>query len=255
MQEIETQLQELDLSPEETRIYVTLLRLGAQSVSSIARQTTLPRVNCYHYIEKLVEKGYISRTQHEKVAHFVAENPRVIVNRQIERVNIARDTLPQLLALQAASGIRPRIQVFEGKESVKNIFNRMLTIAQGEIVSFSNFDALDACLPDFLTQHFAARASAGIKSRFITPHTPTASKFRKKYFPKTMDPRLLEIFYIATAEFRFPSEISIFTNSIAVVTLSKEHTLAVLIENQALYETQKAIFDLAWLGATSFITQ
>jgi len=39
------------------------------------------------------------------------------------------------------------------------------------------------------------------------------------------------------------------------MNLNEKNPIGVLIENTELFRTQKAIFDLAWLGATSFITQ
>ena len=72
--------------------------------------------------------------------------------------------------------------------------------------------------------------------------------------PKNFPQKLSEIFLISPEEFQFASEITIFSGSIAILNLHESNPVGILIENAELYKTQKAIFDLAWLGATSFIT-
>ena len=50
---IETKLKALDLNDDESNIYLMLLKFGSSNVASIARITKIPRINCYHHLEKL----------------------------------------------------------------------------------------------------------------------------------------------------------------------------------------------------------
>ncbi len=252
---IEQKLQFLGLLPEEIKIYLTLLKYGTSSVAGISRITKIGRVNCYHYIEKLLAKGLITQSQKSKVKHFTAENPRIFINKEQEKLNIATDLIPELLAISSTSGEKPKIQIFEGWDGVRNIFHKMVEAESREIVSFSNFDKLSELLPDFLPEHFEKRLEKGIKTRFISPWTETAEKFRGNFFPADMDRKLLETFLIHQNEFYFDSEITIFAGFVAIINLNKKNPVGVVIENPEIYRTQKTIFDLAWLGATSFISQ
>jgi len=74
---LESKLQFLGLTAEETKIYLTLLEYGTSSVAAISRITDIGRVNCYHYIDKLLAKGIITQSQKSKVKQFTAENPRI----------------------------------------------------------------------------------------------------------------------------------------------------------------------------------
>jgi sugar-specific transcriptional regulator TrmB len=254
MNNTESSLRSLGLTDEEIKIYLALLQYGTQSVAGIARLSKLGRGNCYHYIDKLREKGLISQSQQQKVKHFSAENPKVFINREVEKLNLAREVVPTLLAMTSKHPQRPKIEFFEGKEGIKSIFTRMVQHRHTEIVSFSNFERLARFLPDFLPEHFEQRLQQNIKTRFISPRNPVAEQFRDQFFPAKFDERLLETFLIAEETFFFESDISIFGGSIAIMNLSAKEPVGVLIENPELYHTQKAIFDLAWLGATSFIT-
>ena len=137
-----------------------------------------------------------------------------------------------------------------------NIFERFLQNDVKEMVSFSNFEKLSEFFEDkrFLEKHFAERFKKGIKTRFISPRNDLAESFTQKFFDKHLSDGLVEVFLISPKEFYFDSEITIFDDSISIINFNKKSPVGVLIENKELYQTQKAIFDLAWLGATSFIT-
>lgn len=251
---LETKLRFLGLQPEEIKIYLNLLQFGTSSVAQVSRLTKIGRVNCYHHIEKLLNKGLISQSQKSKIKAFTAENPKIFLNQAKEKVNVAEELIPELMAMSAHDSRKPKIQFFEGKNGIRNIFTSMTEQRNGEVVSFSNFDRLNDFLPDFLPEHFSDRAKKNIKTRFIAPWTETAESFQAKFFPADLNQKLLEIFLISPKEFHFESEISIFAGSIAIMNLQEKNPVGVLIQNPELYRTQKAIFDLAWLGATSFVT-
>ncbi|PID70185.1 hypothetical protein CSB37_03345 [bacterium DOLZORAL124_38_8] len=252
---IETQLKQLGLSTEEANIYLMLLKYGTSNVSQISRITKIGRVNCYHYIEKLLQQGLISKSQKHKVNSYSAENPKIFLNQGKARLNLIETLVPQLLAITSFNPSKPNIQLFEGKEGIKNIFEAMIQQQNQEIVSFSNLKTLGEFLPDFLPQHFSQRFEKNIKTRFISPWTEEADDFENKFFPNNYPTKLSEIFLTSAEDFSFVSEISIFAGSIAIMNLNEHNPIGILIENSELYKTQKAIFDLAWLGATSFITR
>ena len=63
-----------------------LLKYGTSNVSQISRITKIGRVNCYHYIEKLVNRGLISQSQKHKIKSYSAENPKIFLNQEKKRV-------------------------------------------------------------------------------------------------------------------------------------------------------------------------
>ncbi len=255
MQNLESSLKFLGFSQEETNIYLTCLKFGPIAVSGISRLTKIGRVNCYHHIEKLRDKGFLSLSQKEKVKHYSATNPEILRNQEKERMNLVENILPQLMSLNIKNSRKPKIQFFEGETGIQNIFNQMLLNKNSEVVSFSNFKLLSEFSPNFLKTHFLSRQKNNIKTRFISSRETGVENFQKDFFPENFKEDLLEIFLISQKEFLFESEITIFADSIAIMDLNQTQPIGVLIENPELYRTQKAIFDLAWLGATSFITQ
>ncbi len=255
MDNLSSTLQFLWLKKEEIQIYLCLLEFGNLPTSSIARITKIWRVNCYHYIEKLLRKGYLSTSQKNGTKIFTAEKPQIFLNKEKERMNLIESAMPQLLSISSKSPHKPNISFFEGKDGIKNIFTKLESLKNTEIVSFSNFEKLAGFFEteNFLQNHFELRLKNKVKTRFISPRSTVWDNFVSTTFPEKFDRNLLEVFLISSSEFFFESEITIFKDSIAIMNLNKENSVGVLIENKNLYKTQKAIFDLAWLGATSFI--
>jgi len=261
MHSLESSLKKLGFSQEESLIYLTCLESGSLPVSVISRNTKIGRINCYHYIEKLIEKGFLLPEKKSGVKQFFAENPKILINKQQEKINIAQNILPEMLAMASSNPQKPKIQFFEGISGIQKIFQKFLEFPDREIVSFSNFKSLSGFPEKFLETHFAERKQRNIKSRFITPNSPEAQNFQKKILrnPKNREGRdLVETFFISPDECSFSSEISVFSGNVAIFSLSEKNpeiSQGVLIENPEIFQTQKSIFDLAWLGATSFVAR
>ena len=248
-------LEFLGLKKEEIKIYLCCLEFWNLAISSISRITKIGRVNCYHHVEKLVSKWYLISSKKSWTSIYSAEKPQIFLNKEKERLNLVENIMPDLMSISSNAPNKPNISFFEWTEWIKNIFKKLELLEDTEIVSFSNFSKLTDFFEDkwFLQNHFKNRLKNNIKTRFISPRNEKSDNFIKNFFPKDFDRNLLEVFLIWSQEFFFESEITIFEGSIAIINITKENPVWVIIENENLYKTQKTIFDLAWLGATSFI--
>ena len=57
---IQHELTQLGFTEEESKVYLAALELGGSYASGIAKKAGVPRVNCYHTLDKLVRKGVMS---------------------------------------------------------------------------------------------------------------------------------------------------------------------------------------------------
>lgn len=255
MKNLESDLGYLWFTKEEIKIYLACLEFWDLPISTISKITKIGRVNLYYHTERLVEKWLISFYQKNWTKIFVAENPKVLINKEKEKLNLANKIFPELISILSKSPSKPKIQFFEWESWIKNIFERFLVNKNNEIVTFSNLERLNSFFKwsDFLKNHFSDRIKNKIKTRLISPKTENTINFVNNFLANKSYEDLFEIFLIPSKSCYFASEISIFSNSIVILNLNEQNPIWVLIENNELYETQKAIFDLAWLWATSFI--
>lgn len=242
----------LGLSETEGKVYVTLLELGGGYVSVLARRAKLPRVNCYHTLENLAKKGLVSSITKDGVRYYTAEPPQKIANILEEKAQYAQKILPELLSITNTLALKPKIKYFEGIEGVKNILEDTLT-AKKELLGYSNLKGVADLFGDYIEKYAEQKMKKNLKTRLICPSSEKAFLYTKKHYPKNFPQQLLEILFVNPKEFWFEHEITIYDNKVAVISLNKEELVGMIFESAVYARSQKAIFNLAWLGASSFI--
>lgn len=244
--------EQLGLSEAEGKVYLALLELGGGYASIVARRAQLPRVNCYHTLSNLAQKGLVSSIAKARGQYFTAEPPQVIVNNLAEKADYAKKILPELLSITNALALKPKIKYFEGLEGLKNILEDTLT-AEKELLGYSNLKAFADLFGNYIPGYVAKRMKQKIKTRIICPSSPEAFAYTKNYYPRNSSPELTEILFVNPREFWFEHEILIYGNKVAIISLNPDEQIGILIESPVYANSQRAIFNLAWLGASSFI--
>ncbi len=248
------ELTKLGLSKEEARVYLACLEINGGPVSVIAKKAGVQRVGCYHTLEKLLRKRLLSRYDKGGVKCFAPEQPERLLQLMQEKVNITKGLLPQLQSLVHAEGFKPKIRFYEGREGVERVFTESLS-AESEILGYTDLKTVTDFFPDFFRAYTQERLGKGIKSRYLSPNTVESVHAIDPLLPRKFDPNLMEILLVNKEQFPFDNEILIFGNTVGVVSLKKDELLGLLVESATFARTMKAVFDLAWLGATAFVAK
>jgi len=249
-----TELTKLGFTNEEARIYLACLEIGGGPVSVIARKAQTPRVNCYYTIENLLKKKLLSEYNKNGVKCFAPEPPEQLMKMAEEKMNITKGLLPELRSLVSTFGFKPKIRFYEGQEGVERVFTESLS-AKKEILGYTNLRSVTEFFPIFFTQYTQAKLSKGIKTRYLSPTTVDTVHVLDPFLPKEYDPNLIEILLVNKNQFLFENEVLIFGNSVGIVSLNKDELLGLIVESATFARTMKAVFDLAWLGATAFVAK
>jgi len=242
----------LGLSEVEGKVYMALLELGGGFVSALARKAGLPRVNCYHLLENLTSKGLTNYVTKNKIRYYSPESPEKIVSILQGRVSYAKSILPELLSITNTMALKPKIKYYEGMEGVKNILDDTLT-AKKELVGYSNLQSFAELFEDYLRTYAEAKMKKRLKTRIICPSSEEALSYLQDYYPPGYPAELIEILFVNPREFWFENEIVMYDNKVAVIALNKEELNGMIFESPVYAKSQRAIFNLAWLGASSFI--
>ena len=251
---IEKELANLGLSPEESKVYLSILELGGSYVSAIAKRANVNRSTCYHTLDNLVKKGLISSYKKGKIVHFVAEDPGRFLRIAEDRMTRTKDLIPQLLSITNTLAFKPKIRFFEGVEGIKAIFEDMIT-TKSEILGYTTLEGLTELFPDFFKKYCHQKIKHKIKTRYICPATSEGVDMIDQFYPKNYDPSLLEMLMVNPQEFNFKNEIAIYGNKVAIISLNKDELIGLLMESKTIAQSMKSVFDLAWLGATSFVAR
>ena len=250
-----SELEELGLKEEEAKVYLAVLELGGSYVSAIAKKAGVHRVACYHTLGNLTKKGLMSSFTKNGVKYFAVESPKILVNQMEEKFSHAKKILPELMSITNTLAYKPKIQYYEGVQGIKNIFEDTLT-AKSEMLGYTNLAELpEVVTEEYLRDYAARKIKKGLKTRMLSPIGKHALDYLKKYYPKNFDRNLVEILFINPKEFMFEYEITIYGNKVAIISLNPDELLGMIIESPIYAKTQKSIFSLAWLGATSFVAR
>jgi sugar-specific transcriptional regulator TrmB len=248
------QLLKLGLSDEEARIYVACLEINGGPVSVIARKAGVNRVGAYHTLENLLRKRLLSQYNRNGVKCFAPEAPEKLQELALERVNIAQTLIPELKTLAASMGFKPKIRSYEGRDGVERVFAESLT-TKGEILGCTNLKQVTEFFPEFFCDYTKKRFSKKIKVRYLSPSTVESVHAIDPFLPRGYDANLIEILLVNKDQFPFENEILIFGNAVGIVSLNPDELLGLIVESATLARTMKAVFDLAWLGATAFVAK
>ena len=245
-------LEQLGLSPDEARVYLALLELGGGYVSQVAKKAGKQRATCYYTLALLLEKGLATRVQRGSYQFFSPETPQKIVSISQAKLKLAEELLPELLSVRNSLAKKPKVRFYEGAAGIESIFLETLN-AQHEILGWTDLEALFAFSPDFFRRYLRDKVARKISTRYIAPKPADVNKLLKALSAKTLNSTLLEVLFVNPKEFPFKNEIAVYQNKVAVMSLAKDETIAFLIESYTLAESMRSVFNLAWLGATSFI--
>lgn len=120
---LEKYLQEIGLSEKESQIYLALLQVDSESIQDISKKTGINRTTVYPVLESLNQKGLVSEVQDGKKTMYQAAPPErleTFVERQkvilSEHASRLKDVIPQIKSIQRATGERPIIKLFEGRD-------------------------------------------------------------------------------------------------------------------------------------------
>lgn len=239
-------LQSIGLTDKEARVYLAALELSTNVVAEIAAKAKINRVTTYDIAEKLLKKGLLSTHTKAGIRYFTATDPDVVLQEHKRRIQDLQKALPELRRLHGKVP-HPRIQYFEGIDGIKTIYADTLT-AHTEILNYANSEEIRTHWPSYDHEYVAQRVKKKIYLRGIAPdddygrtvHAGDKNNFR-------------EIRLVPKEEIAITNEINIYDDKIAIVSF-RDNLIGMIIENDDIANTQRALFKMIWTYAEKFKT-
>jgi HTH-type transcriptional regulator, sugar sensing transcriptional regulator len=246
--DLHTTLIEFGLSDKEARMYLSLLSVASATVSDAAEKAGVNRSSAYVVLSSLLKKGFVGFTDDAKVRHYVPTPPDALLrraDRTAKNYTKIRDriatVLPQLRSLSEEHAARPKVRVHQGTDGLLFALNETLRSKEKTMRVVSDFRGM---LPrEDLEQYLKKRRRKGIKKYGIHPASPFAESLLKDD-TNGID----ETVFISKDQLAAGIDIAIHDNKITY--MSPEHDgVAVIIEDRAMAQAMKGIFDMAWQEA------
>jgi len=241
-------LKEYGLTDKESAVYLTLIKLGPSPVRILAAESKVNRGTTYDILKNLISQGLVSYYNKEAHQYFVAEAPEKLVlaveqkqkNLEVVKKNI-QDNLPLLTAAFQKQGGKPVMKLYEGSGGLKQILTDVLTVFENlknrEYYVYSSGTeehrkVIYKEFPDFSKKRVAKKIS--VKTIVLGKGGGLVGLDERKWIQTKNE------------EFKMTHQI-IYGGKLALMTLDDSgNPIGVLIENEAIYEMQKMIFEFNW---------
>lgn len=257
MSKIEEYFRQLNLSEEETKIYLALLKTSPVTVKELARATKILRTSIYDYIDLLIEKGLVSKlvkgskslvaaTNPEESLQYLIEHEKVRLSVQLEekthQLTALQDSLSNILPMlpQWQDSGEAEVKHYKGKNGVKKIYEEALKAK--EVRSYVNLSEMGGVFPensDIFTNAFKHNRELkmfeifedSLQSKIAIQSQANNERFFYRFFPSNITLHSIDTL--------------IYDNSVAIINVRNQIT-GVIFQNTDYYNSSKDLFDLIW---------
>ena len=229
------------MSEKEARLYLACLELGSGTVMEISKKSHISRGSVYDLLEDMLGKGYVSKIDQDKHMLFSAVDPEVLNKKYQERARQFEQSLPELKGLFHKSS-KPKVRYFEGIEGIKRVYEDTLSATE-VILNYANSREIRLHWPQYDEDYVQKRIQKGIRLKGIAPDDEYGKQVKKEDRKCLRSTRLL-----SAKEFQFTNEINIYDNKVAITSF-EGNMMGIIIESEAIANTQRDIFKMAWAFA------
>ncbi len=240
-------LKKLNLNDKEITVYHKLLEQGASSVRALAEAANLNRGTAYDILKRLQEIGLVSFYHQDTKQKFAAEDPEKILqlvdeqSKELKRFEErVKEIIPELKSLQEKGGNKPVSKFYEGRNGVKLILGDVLSALKNdkskEYYVYSTLGVREdvySAFPDFNNKRVKNKIKA--KAISLSPGGGTYGLDERKWLA-TDSGQQEQMTYIL-----------IYGGKCAFIARDLSgNPVGVIIENEMIYQTQRAIFLQLW---------
>ena len=180
--ELQEALQTTGLNEKEAAVYTALLQLGRASAYSVAVKSGLKKPTTYVILEQLIEKGMAQRVPRVKKQLYFANSPEQVFAVAEEKLQVAKQKLPELMAMTRTDENKVSTVFYEGLTGMKKLMEYGFKENEGN--EMIGFWATDSNLPTELTSYFKdewakKQKEHAITMRGVAPKDPSLSYYRK----------------------------------------------------------------------------
>lgn len=232
-------LTDLGLTDKEAKIYLALLELNESVPGTISRKSNIKRPTTYVLLENLIKKGLVTTITRNRVTCYRAIDPKLFLETEKSKVERLESVLPELLNIHSKFGSTPQMSVFHGEKGLIEIMEDTLTTTE-ELLCWCDVDlAVNTILSNYFPTYLKKKLERKIWLRGIFTYNKGGLQHKKM-----QEKELREVYLIPKEKFPFENEINIYDDKVAII--SHKDKVGVIIQNQSIADTQKAIFSLGF---------
>jgi len=236
-EQIRETLKKIGLGHNESKIYLTLLKLGPSMAGKIAKESNIDRSASYDSLKALLKKGLVSYAIEANRKKFAASNPERLKSYLKEKEELVDSVLIGLKDMYKNTEEKSQVNMFKGLKGIKTVFDDILNSAKGkENLVIDSSGKFAERMPYYMPHFVKAVEKNKIKIRHIvrrdkedTLHPSKTTNVR--FFPKIVGEQTLTT--------------NIYADKVATI-LWTDIPEAVIIKNNAAADAYRSYFEILW---------
>jgi sugar-specific transcriptional regulator TrmB len=229
-------LEEWGLNDKEIKVYLATLELGQSKVNEISKKANILRETTYFVLNSLIERGLVSYVIKSGVKYFEAAAPSKLLSTLKEKEEKIKQAMPELEELQKFRAEKPTVELYEGKEGLKTILDDIIKTKKPmwAYANYKIFELLQYSFPRFVKRRVENKIKVRIIQEKVKPLIRSAEVNKNEY---------REIRFSPTT---FKSNVFIYGDKVAMINVTKEQPMGVIIKNKSIADTQRQVFEMLW---------
>lgn len=235
--QLDTALQKCGLSFKEARIYQAVLEIGPARTLAISQKANLKRTTTYEILKNLEAKGIITSQLRNRRKYFFISSPERLKNVIHEQKNIINEITPFIVEQFNKRHGKVKIQMFEGKDGIEDIFKDTLKCKSKKIHQYTSVQKfIESPGEPFMRWYVKERVKLKIQNYALCPNNKKENT--GSIFGSTNPKYLREARYI---DLFFTNFICIYDNKVAMT--SEAENFGFIIESK---DFSRIILDWFW---------
>ncbi|MDP7198479.1 MAG: helix-turn-helix domain-containing protein [Candidatus Woesearchaeota archaeon] len=242
-----TLLQHADLTEGESKVYLSLLELGASTTGPIVDRSGVARSIIYQILERLMEKGLASFITKDKTKYYQAAAPTKLLEYMDQRASTladhrkkVADVIPQLL-LKQASAAKSQASVYIGFKGIRtaheHLYNKLGKGDEWVYLGVPIFQPEEQHA--YWKKDHVKRVREGIKFRALFNKGIDLPTLKDRNSYKNGVTRVMD------SDIQTPATFLIYADTVTIV-LQHPEAIAVEIVNKHIADSFKAYFEEFW---------
>ena len=121
-QNLSEKFRKIGFSQNETAVYLALVKLGSSKAGAISKYASMDSSSVYYALRSLMQKGLVSYVIIGKTRWFQCSNPNNIISYLSNKLDLAKDFVPELDKIRRQSKLKENVRLFKGVKGVKTVF-------------------------------------------------------------------------------------------------------------------------------------
>jgi sugar-specific transcriptional regulator TrmB len=244
--DLSSKIEQLGLSKGETAVYLAALSGGAMLPKHLAEKAGVKRPTLYELTPKLLEKGLLAESIKGKRKYLVAQDPQAFLERKRADLESLEAELPQLRSLLSLSSVKPRIEVYEGTDGVKRVYQDHLR-ERAEVLELAGIEEIHPDLQRYIIDDYIPeRARRKIRLKMLVCG-PTASG---PFNVRSNSLELREVRTLSENALNVPLGLDVYGDNVSI-TLHRADSdpIGLIIRSKEIADALRSIFNFLWSSA------